>query len=136
MITITRSFTLAFLAVLVSSVPGHAQCDPTTTTTTTSSTTISTGPTCANGGIACVGACGGACGNCVGPEGGCFSLVHCGSAQPVCAGSILDYTACTSDAQCPAGEVCVAAASGESQSATAHCGMGGNHNFCAAACPE
>jgi len=30
MITIPRSVTLAFLGVLLSSVPGHAQCDTTT----------------------------------------------------------------------------------------------------------
>jgi hypothetical protein len=98
-----------------------------TTTTTTSGSTTTTGPTCANGGIACGDACGGACpGVCVWGGGSTCILQHCGSPEHVCAkGPTLILNNCTSDAECPAGEICGAQ------------GLAcGTTSGCSATCPE
>jgi hypothetical protein len=90
MITITRSFTLAFLVVLVSSVPGHAQCDPTTTTTTT--TTSSTVPCTPGSKCGTSGLC-----DCIGQS-------ICGP-DTICAANT--GPGCDENYPCAPGEVCL-----------------------------
>jgi hypothetical protein len=89
MVTLTRSVTLAFLAVLVSSVPGHAQCEPTTTTTTT--TTSSTVPCTPGSKCGTSGLC------------DCIGQVICGE-DTLCASN--STTGCQGNEDCPPGDVC------------------------------
>ncbi len=98
-----------------------------TTTTTTTTATTTTAPTCASGGVACGDTCGGACpGVCVWGASSTCILLHCGSEQHVCVKApVLVQNNCTSDAQCPAGDVC--GAQGNS------CGL---TSGCSATCPE
>jgi hypothetical protein len=92
MVTLTRSVTLAFLAVLVSSVPGHAQCDTTTTTTTT--TTSSTVPCTAGEKCGTSGLC-----DCIGQGGLCGPDTICASNS----GFGCDH----GNQDCPPGDVCL-----------------------------